>query len=359
MPLALELASAWVELLSPEEIVAEITRCLDFLETDQVGVPDRQRSIQAVFESSLKLLSKAERDAFLSLCVFAGSFSRLAAQQVSGASLRMLLALADKSWLQQTDGGHFQLHELMRQYGEDQLKQDSLAWREAKNCHAKYFTDFVTEQSRKMQSPEQVEGVKALAEEIDGNIKIAWDWLVSERRWNDITEYLLLGLFQYGEICYYDELIHWFKSARLSLTVDNTPEGRLAFVIFYTIEVAGEEIRYFKNTNTYEHLRIIWQVVNQYDLAGAMGFWFVILAIKAGTYNLTSGLDERLDASISRLREQRSPWQLAMSLCFRATQMSEFVHDEAGLREAEKIFRDLGVFMEHPPPLCISSDNPC
>ena len=51
MPLGLELAAAWLELLPPAEIAAEIARSLDFLETDQADVPDRQRSIRAVFDS--------------------------------------------------------------------------------------------------------------------------------------------------------------------------------------------------------------------------------------------------------------------------------------------------------------------
>jgi predicted ATPase len=115
-----------VELLPPDEIAAEITRSLDFLETDQVDVPDRQRSLRAVFESSWNLLSDGEREAFLHLCVFVGSFSRDAAQQVSGASLRTLLGLVNKSFLQPTHEGKYQLHELMRQYGEEQLRAD--AW---------------------------------------------------------------------------------------------------------------------------------------------------------------------------------------------------------------------------------------
>ena len=114
MPLGLELASTWLELLTPQEIAAEIRNSLDFLETDQAGVPDRQRSIRAVFESSWKLLDEQEREVFRRLCVFVGSFSRQAAQKVSGASLRTLLKLADKSWLQHTGGGRFLLHELMQ-----------------------------------------------------------------------------------------------------------------------------------------------------------------------------------------------------------------------------------------------------
>lgn len=50
LPLAILLAAAWVDVLSVSEIAAEVTRSLDFLETDLGDVPDRHRSIRAVFE---------------------------------------------------------------------------------------------------------------------------------------------------------------------------------------------------------------------------------------------------------------------------------------------------------------------
>jgi predicted ATPase/DNA-binding SARP family transcriptional activator len=347
MPLGLELAAAWVELLSPKEIAAEISRSLDFLETDQAGVPDRQRSLRAVFESSWTLLNEDEKQAFLGLCVFKGSFSRQAAQQVSGASLRTLLRLANKSWLQQTDGGRFALHELMRHYGEQRLKSDGMAWRNAKNRHAEYFANFVAEQSLRMQGPEQLDGLKALIEEFDGNIKNAWDWLVSERRWNDLIEFMILGLFQYGTMRWQtDDLIHWFRAARRSLSSQFTPEERLAFAIFSTLEVYCEESAQIKDAEPIKRIELIWQMVNQYDLAQAMGFWYVILGYMARARNIVSDIDESLEANLNRLREGKSQWLLGVSLLFRANWMSEYVQDAASLLETAKLFGDIGVIWE-------------
>ncbi|HJS29949.1 MAG TPA: BTAD domain-containing putative transcriptional regulator, partial [Anaerolineales bacterium] len=218
MPLGLELAAAWVELLPPEEIKLEISHNLDFLDTDLADIPDRQRSIRAVFESSWGLLTDEERETFLRLCVFVGSFSREAALKVSGASLRSLLGLANKSWLQQTSGGRFQLHELMRQYGDERLQMDIPAWREAKNRHAEYFARFVESQSQKMRSADQIAGFRALGEEYEGNIRVAGDWLVAERRWDDLIDRMGLGMFHFDWIRWgLHELIPWFRTARLSL----------------------------------------------------------------------------------------------------------------------------------------------
>lgn len=42
IPLEILLAASWMEMLSPEEIAREIERSLDFLETGQHALPERQ-----------------------------------------------------------------------------------------------------------------------------------------------------------------------------------------------------------------------------------------------------------------------------------------------------------------------------
>ncbi|MCB8984877.1 MAG: AAA family ATPase [Ardenticatenaceae bacterium] len=117
MPLGLLLAAAWLTLLSPAEIAAEIAQSLDFLAADLADLPVRQRSMQAVFEHSWQLLNPAEQTVLAKLSVFRGGFTREAAAQVTGASLRMLLALVNKSLVQrQTADGRFAMHELLRQF---------------------------------------------------------------------------------------------------------------------------------------------------------------------------------------------------------------------------------------------------
>ena len=59
MPLGILLAAAWVEMLTPDEIAHEWrpeSQGLDFLETDLRDVPERQRSMRAVFDHSWNLL---------------------------------------------------------------------------------------------------------------------------------------------------------------------------------------------------------------------------------------------------------------------------------------------------------------
>jgi predicted ATPase len=52
MPLGILLAAAWVNALSVQEIARQIQNSLDFLETDQRDLPERQRSLRAAFNHS-------------------------------------------------------------------------------------------------------------------------------------------------------------------------------------------------------------------------------------------------------------------------------------------------------------------
>ena len=126
MPLGLELAAAWTGALPMAQIAAEIERSADFLATDWVDAPARQRSMRAVFAWSWGLLDEATRRVFGRLSVFRGGFTRDAAEAIAGASLRTLTSLLHKSllrWAESTapGAGRYEMHELLRQFAAEQL----------------------------------------------------------------------------------------------------------------------------------------------------------------------------------------------------------------------------------------------
>ncbi len=53
----IELAAAWVPVLTCREIAHEIERGMDFLATSMRDVPERQRSLRAAFDHSWNLLA--------------------------------------------------------------------------------------------------------------------------------------------------------------------------------------------------------------------------------------------------------------------------------------------------------------
>jgi tetratricopeptide (TPR) repeat protein len=141
MPLAIELAAAWVRLLPVAQIAEEIRGSLDLLErTGSASAEGRgYRSMRAAFEPSWALLAPREREVLAALSVLRAAFSRLAALAVAGASLAELASLADRSLLRGGDEGRFSMHPLMNRFAAEKLGERPDAERRALDAHAEYF----------------------------------------------------------------------------------------------------------------------------------------------------------------------------------------------------------------------------
>src|SRR6185503_1023269 len=95
-PLGILLAASWLETLSLSEIAQEISSNLDFLESEMHDLPERQRSLRAVFEYSWNLLTEQEQTLFAQCSIFRGGFTREAVQQITGTNLRSLTTMINK-----------------------------------------------------------------------------------------------------------------------------------------------------------------------------------------------------------------------------------------------------------------------
>ena len=123
LPLAIELSAVWVHGLSFAEIASEIEHNLHFLSTTLRDVPERHRSLYAVYEHSWKLLSLEEQIAFARLSVFRSRFSQEASASVAEVALPILFALIDKSLLTRTAHDEYEMHECGRQFAAEKLKE--------------------------------------------------------------------------------------------------------------------------------------------------------------------------------------------------------------------------------------------
>lgn len=183
VPLALELAAAWVRTLAVSEIVREIERNLDFLSVSWRDLPERHRSLRAVFDHSWSRLAAEEQKALGWLAVFHGGFHRRAAERVAQASLPLLASLVAKSLIHQKRSGQsgrsspvgrYEMHELVRHYAEERLierGEREAACRE----HFCYFLGFAEEAEPMLIGREQVAWFNRLEEE-HGNLQTALDW---------------------------------------------------------------------------------------------------------------------------------------------------------------------------------------
>ncbi len=178
MPLAVLLAASWMEVLSPAEIAGQVaSHSLDFLEAEWRDVPERQRSLRLVFDHSWRLLSESEQRLFASLSVFRGGFSQAAAEAVTGASLRDLLRLVNKSMLGRGQAGRCEMHELLRQFGAEKLEGLPDLSQAVHERFAAFYIAALERLPGDLHGARQVEALQAFGADF-ANAQAAWDWAV-------------------------------------------------------------------------------------------------------------------------------------------------------------------------------------
>lgn len=178
MPLALVLAANWLDMLSFAEIADEIAKSLDFLESERGDLPARQRSVRAVFNGSWSRLPAAAQETFARLTVFRGGFTREAAIAVCNASLRDLRTLINSSFVTVSASGRYEVHELMRQLGAEQLAAMGTA-ETTQNDHSSYYLAFLREREDDLKGPRQIDALDEIIEDFD-NIRSAWNWALKQ-----------------------------------------------------------------------------------------------------------------------------------------------------------------------------------
>jgi predicted ATPase len=183
MPLAIELAASWVRALSPAEIVSELARALDFLALADRDMPVRHRSMRTALEHSWNLLDVEEHFTLARLSVFRSGCDREAAISVTGATLRTIAALLDKSLVRAETSDNvtrYRLHELVRQYAAERLADDPADRRATEERHTHYYATLLQRSLDPRTGTPTGEARKTLNRNID-NLRRAWDLAVEQR----------------------------------------------------------------------------------------------------------------------------------------------------------------------------------
>lgn len=316
MPLGIELAAGWLGLLQPEEILAEIQRSLDFLESDLTDLPERQASIRAVFDSSWRILSPSEREALARMTIFRGGFTREAAEQVTGASLRTLLALTHKSWLQHADNNRYQIHELLRQYAYQELSS-SADWSEGlSERHARYYAGMMKSLEPAVKGPKPAEAFNAISYDLE-NILSGLDWLLAKEEIQLLVAQALPTLFHYLESRYQ---VYLFRpllgsarhiAARLGLDAE-----RAVLLIFRTaFLVTGFPTRFLDYPWISPDEEAIVRETKELVAAhpDQFGFWAIIQAWHYGRLVDTSEGVRQLRALVHQFETQGRSWEAAFA----------------------------------------------
>ena len=154
LPLALELASARVKLLKPQEILARLDDSLKLLTGGARDLPTRHQTLRNTLEWSYSLLNEDEKKLYARLSVFMGGFTLEAAEAVCNPEgnldiLEGLTTLVNNSIVRQQempDGEpRFGMLETIRAYAIERLADRGEA-DVLHEQHAKYFNDFILNQ---------------------------------------------------------------------------------------------------------------------------------------------------------------------------------------------------------------------
>ena len=194
MPLAIELAASWLHVLSVSEIRDELQKGLDLLESELRDAPERHRSIRAVFDQSWSLLDRTEKKVFMCLSIFKGGFTRDAAGQVAGASLRQIAGLVNKSILMHDPNtNRFEIHELLRQYAQEKLESTPGAVDSTQEVYAAYYAAFMQEKWQQFRGPDQVVALAEIEADIE-NVRVAWRYYLAQKNALQLLK-LIYGLW--------------------------------------------------------------------------------------------------------------------------------------------------------------------
>jgi len=241
-PLAIELAAGWLGSLSLHQVAGEIRRHPGFL-------GESGTELRAVFESSWSHLDDADRAVLACLSVFAGGFSREAAETVAGASPAGLRRLVDSSFVRLEATGRYTIHELLRHFAFDELKRMPTAHERAHRKHAEFF-------ARRLRSllavPLRSRGNRLLdeiAEELD-NIQAAWRWALGAGRPDVIVDclesvaiYAQARGWLHGAEALVTEAVEAFKGKEPDLCLDLLVARGSLRIRMGRYERAGEDLR--------------------------------------------------------------------------------------------------------------------
>jgi DNA-binding SARP family transcriptional activator/predicted ATPase len=201
MPLAIEMAAAWIRLLPPSEIVRELAHSIDILQGDGPPAADgpalAHASMEAVFRRSWDLLAPSERQSLSAVTVFRGGFRRDAAAAVAQASLPVLASLVDKSLLFADAQGRFGMHPLIATWAATAGLDEGDCCPASPLRHAEFFAGWLDTLARDAAADARPL-VRAMEVEF-ANCELAWQTAVRSER-TDLLAAMRPALVRFTEL---------------------------------------------------------------------------------------------------------------------------------------------------------------
>jgi predicted ATPase len=231
IPLAIELAAARVQAMTPTEIAARLDDQFRLLSSGRRTAVERHQTLRRAIDWSYDLLSDQERAAMQRLAVFAGGCTLDAAEAVVAGDgidafdvldhlatlVRRSLVVAD----QDGDRTRYRLLETIRQYAQDRLEESGEADSTYRR-HAEHHTRLAADAAPHLRGPDQLEWIARLAPEVD-NLRVALLWSLDHDN-VDLALTLVVSVCVNGIAIGYQALA-WAELVVANPAVDTRPLG--------------------------------------------------------------------------------------------------------------------------------------
>lgn len=225
IPLAIEMAAAWVRVLTVEEILNRLSDRFRLLRSAGRATLSRHQTLKMAMDWSYESLPEPERLLLSRLSVFAGGWTLDAAETICSGTgvqrvtiLSLLTHLVDTSLVVAETGGgaaRYRLLETVRQYGRGRLMESGDA-AEVQRRHYDWYLNLADRANAALRGSQQVTWLERLESEHD-NLRAALEWSKMDGRaqmWLRLAAALHQFWFMRG---YFSEGREWLDGA---LSVD-------------------------------------------------------------------------------------------------------------------------------------------
>jgi predicted ATPase/class 3 adenylate cyclase len=231
IPLAIELAAARVQAMTPTEIAARLDDQFRLLSSGRRAAVERHQTLRRAIDWSYELLTDHEQRVLQRLSVFAGGFAIDAAEAVASGDtidaidvLDHVAALVRRSLVNadpEAGQTRYRLLETIRQYAQDRLEEsgdDDTANRR----HAEHYALLAEEAAPHLRGADQLEWIARVTPDVD-NLRVAFLWSLDEREL-DLALPIVLSVCVNGIALGYTAL-EWAETAAAVPEIDAHPLG--------------------------------------------------------------------------------------------------------------------------------------
>ncbi|HST04138.1 MAG TPA: tetratricopeptide repeat protein [Chloroflexia bacterium] len=347
LPLAIELAAAHINVLSPAAMLARLDNRLTLLTDGARDLPSRHQTLRMAIDWSYDLLSQQEQTLFTQMSVFAGGCNLVALEAVcSPFGVDHVETLVEKSLLQQREGVggevRFYMLQTIHDHAMERLEEIEPVRgsdvEELRARHANYYLSVAQEAEQHLNSEDQEAWLDHLEEDHD-NLRGALAWAISSAEY-DLAAHIAGTLLRFWEVRgYWSEGRRWLDAVLAHRAALSARARAMA-------TIAAGRLSYLQDDNdraqSYfeESLKLHREVGDQPGVAQALGGLAYLAAKRGEREAARSFLEESLAVSRA-LGDRPKIARILTNLGRLAMEAGDYERAEALERDSLALFRDL------------------